>query len=120
MVKRNQVKDFATKRTEFSITADATKGQSGSPVWIAHKGKRHLVGIISKAGERLNTIVNANNDEFVRCINNWMAASTGPRSQPEAADRESTWSDEEDAEDDEAKAFLDQFDSSAIPESVET
>jgi hypothetical protein len=119
MVKRNQVKDFATKRAEFSITADATKGQSGSPVWIAHKGKRFLVGIISKAGERLNTIVNANNDDFVRRINEWMSASPTQQPELEVEDRESTWTDEEEAGGDEANEFLDQFDSFAIPDDAE-
>jgi phosphatidylserine/phosphatidylglycerophosphate/cardiolipin synthase-like enzyme/V8-like Glu-specific endopeptidase len=58
-------------RRTMGITADTTKGQSGSPVWIVENGKLHLVGIAAGAGERTNTVVRVTR-ELVRQLRAWI------------------------------------------------
>ncbi len=44
-------------RRTMRITADTTKGQSGSPVWVTAEGTYRLVGIAAGAGANSNTVV---------------------------------------------------------------
>jgi V8-like Glu-specific endopeptidase len=55
----------------FKITADATKGQSGSPVWLVDNGKRYLIGIIEAAGQTYNEVIAVKGD-VVSQIRKWM------------------------------------------------
>ena len=55
----------------FKITADATKGQSGSPVWLVDNGKRYLIGIIEAAGQTYSEVVAVKGD-VVSQIRKWM------------------------------------------------
>ena len=65
------------------VTTDATKGQSGSPVWIAGKGKMFLVGLLIKGGEYANTAININ-DQVLHQIQDWTGSDRGPPSRADA------------------------------------
>ena len=51
----------------MSITADTTKGQSGSPVWIKEKNRYYLVGIAAGGGEHTNIVVRVT-QELIRQV----------------------------------------------------
>lgn len=55
------------------MTADATPGQSGSPVWIAQNGRYGLVGIAAGAGRDTNVVVRVTR-ELVRQVRAWIIA----------------------------------------------
>ena len=55
----------------FSMTADATEGQSGSPVWVLDQGQRFIVGIAVTAGDSFNQ-VRGINPYLRRCLDGWM------------------------------------------------
>jgi V8-like Glu-specific endopeptidase len=57
----------------FKITADATEGQSGSPIWVVDNGKRYLIGIIEAAGQTYNDVV-ALKADVVSQIRTWTGA----------------------------------------------
>lgn len=76
-----------------SMTADATRGQSGSPVWLVDRGHRHLVGVVVTAGERLNG-VRALDDRALQQINAWIGP---PPRQHESAEAEAIDADAPDA-----------------------
>ena len=59
---QGQVENWVKTNPVFKITADATRGQSGSPVWVVDNGQRYLVGIIEAAGETYNTVIAVNAD----------------------------------------------------------
>jgi V8-like Glu-specific endopeptidase len=61
----------------FGITADAEKGQSGSPVWVTDDGKRYLVGVLTDAGEKLNWAVVVNADVVLQ-LREWMRTTGCP------------------------------------------
>jgi glutamyl endopeptidase len=54
------------------ITADATEGQSGSPVWIVENGRCCLVGVAAAAGQHLNVVVRVTR-ELVRQVRTWIS-----------------------------------------------
>ena len=55
----------------FSVTADAEKGQSGSPIWAVKDGKRYVVGMLVDAGSHFNSAVTLN-DKVIRQIQAWI------------------------------------------------
>jgi V8-like Glu-specific endopeptidase len=61
----------ARLRRTMGITADTTKGQSGSPVWIVENGKLNLVGVAAGAGAQTNTVVRVTR-ELVRQLRAWI------------------------------------------------
>ena len=80
----------------FSMTADATEGQSGSPVWVLDQGQRFIVGIAVTAGDSLNQ-VRGINPYLLRCLDGWMGKTRASHevdeedgeSRPNAAERDS-------------------------------
>ena len=65
------VAQWARDSTLFSMTADTTKGQSGSPVWVVDQGRRFIVGIAVTAGDTFNQ-VRGINPYLLRCLDGWM------------------------------------------------
>jgi phosphatidylserine/phosphatidylglycerophosphate/cardiolipin synthase-like enzyme/V8-like Glu-specific endopeptidase len=59
------------KRRTMSITADTTKGQSGSPVWVIDNKRHCLVGIAVGAGTASNRLVRVTR-ELVRQLRAWI------------------------------------------------
>jgi V8-like Glu-specific endopeptidase len=55
----------------MGLTADATQGQSGSPIWIADNGRAHLVGLVVGAGRQSNTAIRVTR-ELVRQLRSWI------------------------------------------------
>jgi glutamyl endopeptidase len=60
------------KNRTMRITADATEGQSGSPVWIVENGRCCLVGVAAAAGQHLNVVVRVTR-ELVRQVRTWIS-----------------------------------------------
>jgi phosphatidylserine/phosphatidylglycerophosphate/cardiolipin synthase-like enzyme/V8-like Glu-specific endopeptidase len=60
------------RRRKMGITADTTKGQSGSPVWIVENGRYCLVGIAVGAGRQTNFVVRVTR-ELIRQLRAWIA-----------------------------------------------
>ena len=58
------------RRTMY-MTADATEGQSGSPVWIVENGRYCLVGIAVDAGTNSNQVVRVTR-ELIRQLRTWI------------------------------------------------
>jgi V8-like Glu-specific endopeptidase len=54
----------------FQLTADATEGQSGSPVWTVENGRRYLAGILVLAGKDLNHAITVN-DAVLEQVARW-------------------------------------------------
>jgi V8-like Glu-specific endopeptidase len=81
------VEQWARQSTLFSMTADTTEGQSGSPVWVVDQGTRFIVGVAVSAGDTFNQVRGI--DPFLlRCLDGWMG-TVGTRrevSEHEAAD----------------------------------
>ncbi|HKQ79438.1 MAG TPA: trypsin-like serine protease [Blastocatellia bacterium] len=66
----------------FRHTADTTQGQSGSPVWTEHSGRRILIGIVSAYDRLPNQIAVFAHDALVqRLMRRWMAEDA-PRPHP--------------------------------------
>jgi V8-like Glu-specific endopeptidase len=59
------------KRRTMSTTADTTKGQSGSPVWVIDNKRHCLVGIAVGAGTGSNRVVRVTR-ELVRQLRAWI------------------------------------------------
>ena len=55
------------------IQADATPGQSGSPVWLKVNGNLCLVGVLVGAGKKTNTVVRVTR-ELRDQVKAWIAA----------------------------------------------
>ena|GEM_PF-2131506 len=60
-----------SRRRTMGITADTTKGQSGSPIWIAENGKYCLVGIAVGASTQSNFAVRVTR-ELIRQLRAWI------------------------------------------------
>lgn len=60
-------------RRTMGLTADTTKGQSGSPIWVVENQRCCLVGIAAGAGESSNTAVRVTR-ELVRQLREWITA----------------------------------------------
>lgn len=75
------------------FTADATKGQSGSPLWLVHDGRRHLIGVVGQAGTDFNLalVINA---AVLRQINHWLGRGAG-QPQGEVEGQALPWESEE-------------------------
>lgn len=58
----------------FSLTADASKGQSGSPIWVVDNNQRYLIGLLISVGDELNHAV-AINAAAMKQIQSWTGAS---------------------------------------------
>lgn len=58
----------------MSFTGEATKGQSGSPVWIRENGNDNMVGILVARGD-VGFVVRLTWDVVFQ-VNNWMLASS--------------------------------------------
>lgn len=71
LTRAGQVAQWVAANSVFKITADATEGQSGSPVWVVDGGKRYLIGIIEAAGQTYNDVV-ALKADVVSQIRTWM------------------------------------------------
>jgi glutamyl endopeptidase len=71
------VEDWVRRTGTFFITADASKGQSGSPVWIIDNGKRYMIGVLAAIGDNYNTVLNLR-DTVRREVNRWMAEDAPP------------------------------------------
>lgn len=68
------IEQWARNGTLFSMTADTTEGQSGSPVWVVDQGRRFIVGIAVTAGDTFNQVRGI--DAFVlRCLDGWMGTA---------------------------------------------
>ena len=52
-------------------SADASAGQSGSPVWVLDGAKRYMVGILAAIGDNYNSVVNLRSDAVTE-IQGWM------------------------------------------------
>jgi len=59
------------RRRKMGITADTTKGQSGSPVWVVENGRYCLVGIAAGAGKQTNFVVRVTR-ELIRQLRAWI------------------------------------------------
>ena len=59
-------------RRKMGITADTTRGQSGSPVWIVENGRHCLVGIAAGAGQQTNFVVRVTR-ELIRQLRAWIS-----------------------------------------------
>ena len=59
------------RRRRMSITADTTRGQSGSPVWVVENGRHSLVGIAAGAGKQSNLVVRVTR-ELIRQLRAWI------------------------------------------------
>ena len=59
------------KRRTMSTTADTTKGQSGSPVWVIDNKRHCLVGVAVGAGTASNRVVRVTR-ELVRQLRAWI------------------------------------------------
>jgi V8-like Glu-specific endopeptidase len=70
LTRAGQVAQWVAANSVFKITADATEGQSGSPVWVVDNGKRYLIGIIEAAGQTYNDVVAVKGD-VVSQIRTW-------------------------------------------------
>lgn len=66
----------------MKIQADATPGQSGSPVWLKVNGDPCLVGVLVGAGEKTNTVVRVT-VELKTQVESWIAEDTGTSSAKE-------------------------------------
>ena len=85
LIQHGQVENWVTTNPLFKITADATRGQSGSPVWGTDNGQRYLIGVIEAAGETYNTVI-AVNPDVVSQIQKWMGSDGSPSKSHEALD----------------------------------
>jgi V8-like Glu-specific endopeptidase len=74
VLKRKSTEEWIKATGAIAITADAERGQSGSPVWVLNDGKRYLLGILVSAGPQINFAV-AVNDRVIRQIQSWMSSS---------------------------------------------
>jgi V8-like Glu-specific endopeptidase len=94
LIKQGIVEDWSKKAGVFFVTADATEGQSGSPVWVVDGRKRYLIGILVSVGEKdYNTALNLR-EEVVRQILSWTGQTSAgetevPFEQPEWLQEES-------------------------------
>src|SRR5829696_5160184 len=59
------------RRRKMGITADTTRGQSGSPVWAVENGRYCLVGIAAGAGKQTNFVVRVTR-ELIRQLRAWI------------------------------------------------
>jgi V8-like Glu-specific endopeptidase len=59
------------RRRTMWIAVKATKGQSGSPVWIQENGKFYLVGVAAGADEKSTVVVRVT-DELIRQLQAWI------------------------------------------------
>jgi V8-like Glu-specific endopeptidase len=71
LIKSRQVAEWVKRNLTFRLTADAEKGQSGSPVWVADRDKRYLVGILVDAGSQYN-VATTINDDVIRQLQKWI------------------------------------------------
>lgn len=83
LTQHGQVESWLAKNPVFKITADATRGQSGSPVWVTDNSQRYLIGIIEAAGETYNTVI-AVNPDLVSQVQKWMGSDRSPSKSHEA------------------------------------
>jgi V8-like Glu-specific endopeptidase len=73
LTRARRVEQWVGLNSVFKITADATEGQSGSPIWVVDNGKRYLIGIIEAAGQTYNDVV-ALKADVVSQIRTWTGA----------------------------------------------
>lgn len=59
------------RRRTMWITADTTKGQSGSPVWVICNSRYYLVGVAVGAGSNSNSVVRVT-CELIRQVRAWI------------------------------------------------
>ena len=71
------VEQWIRTTPQFLLTADSTKGQSGSPVWTIEGNRRYLIGILVLAGKDLNRAITVN-DSVRRQIATWTGIATTP------------------------------------------
>jgi V8-like Glu-specific endopeptidase len=71
LTKEGLVEDWVKRTAVFFITADASEGQSGSPVWILDNGKRYLIGVLAAIGDDYNTVVNLR-VTVLKDLRNWI------------------------------------------------
>ena len=86
-LKRQGAEDWARRTALLDLTADAEKGQSGSPVWVLDHGKRYLVGLLIDAGTNYNTAVSVN-DGVIKELQGWMKSCACDRAQSEEEERD--------------------------------
>lgn len=84
-----RIGQWAERAQIYSFTADATKGQSGSPLWVLDQGRRYLVGIVGRAGDAYNQAL-AVNATVLEQIARWMSGGSAGEVQDEAL----PWQDE--------------------------
>ncbi len=78
IIQSGRVAEWIRRNSVVHLTADAKKGQSGSPVWVTVEDKPYLVGVLVEAGTQSNVARLLNND-MVSQIQKWMGqpAPTG-------------------------------------------
>ncbi len=72
LMKKQSTEEWFKAIGTIAITADAERGQSGSPVWVLSDGKRYLIGVLVEAGPQVNFAV-AVNERLIRQLQNWMS-----------------------------------------------
>jgi V8-like Glu-specific endopeptidase len=75
LIRNKQTEEWARKAATFHLTADAERGQSGSPVWVVRDGVRTVVGVLVDAGPQTNEAVTIN-EAVVRQLGTWMGQSS--------------------------------------------
>jgi V8-like Glu-specific endopeptidase len=98
------------QRRTMWITADTTKGQSGSPIWIVENGKCHLVGIAVGAGGQSNVAVRVTR-ELIRQLRTWISEDGETPSMIEAETPA-------EAEAETAETLEERFDPTSVPADV--
>jgi hypothetical protein len=76
LTKAGLIEDWFRRSGTFFITADASKGQSGSPVWIVDNGKRYMIGILAAIDDNYNTVVNLRSN-VLRDLQDWIGRTKG-------------------------------------------
>ena len=74
MLRKQSTEDWFKGTGTIAITADAERGQSGSPVWVLNDSKRYLIGVLVEAGSQVNFAV-AVNERVIRQLKDWMRAT---------------------------------------------
>ena len=71
ILQKKQGEEWVRKSPTIRLTADAERGQSGSPVWAVRDSQRYLVGMLVDAGPKSNEAVTIN-EGVVQQLQTWM------------------------------------------------
>jgi V8-like Glu-specific endopeptidase len=82
VLQKKQGEEWVRKSPTFHLTADAERGQSGSPVWAVRDGQRYLVGVLVDAGPKSNEAVTIN-EGVIQQLQTWMGQDSAAQEVPE-------------------------------------